>query len=71
MFRYDSENADFGTNIEPEEFVSSKSVAAVGDRSFVRGCDVTTESDGARNSIAQNNISHHRTRNQITHKLRR
>ena len=58
MFRYDSENADFGTNIKPEVFVSSKSVAAVGDRSFVRVWDVTTEldcrvegSDGARNSI--------------------
>ena len=27
-------------------------------------------SDGARNSIAQNSINYHRTRNQITHKLR-
>ena len=65
-------------------FVSSKSVAAVGDRSLVRVCAVTTEldlrvcdvtteldcrvegSDGARNSIAQNSINLHRTRNQIT-----
>ena len=48
-------------------------MAAVGDGSLVRVCDVTTGldcrvegSDGARNSIARNSINHHRTRIQIT-----
>ena len=64
-------------NNKPEVFLYSKSVAADGDRTSVSVCDVTTEldcsvegSDGARNSIAQNSINFHRTRNQITHKLR-